>query len=567
MRLTETIPATPIGVQKSVRRDEKRVLTSSQAGKIVPLAYVPLLREDRLSRGEMRVRIEMMETPQTLMNAINVTCYAHFIPHLAFERFNGMDQFNRSYAGEPETEGGSPVPFFTKMPFNRNGEIFKVMGLHAKAGTQVNAAVVEAYNVLVNHRRRARSQKLPLRDLGDTTLAPAFWHHTGMAHIVPDFDSAMLDGEVMLSLASDLLPLRGTAPVDGLTVANVAGVSTAAGTANQRNYAGAVTASGEPAPAVGSPGPSAGWYSPAQLRRMSGNTAAGFERPTVDLAAAEVFAELAGAGVAVSLSNIELAKKTAAFAKLRAQYAGIEEDYLIDLLMQGVRVPEIALSQPILLDRKSTIVGYSKRYATDAANLDESVTTGETFVDMRMRTPPMNTGGIILITCEIVPEQLFERQKDYYLHASSVDDLPDFTADFLDPEKVSIVPNAHVDVDHDDPDGTFGYAPLNHEWQRAHVNIGGKYYRPEVDASFDEDRQKIWAVETPNPKLTEDFYMASNLHQKVFADTLADAFEYQARGSFEIVGNTVFGKGLQEATDDYEHIMSKVDLARIVQDE
>jgi hypothetical protein len=264
-------------------------------------------------------------------------------------------------------------------------------------------------------------------------------------------------------------------------------------------------------------------------------------------------------GITVSLSNIELAKKTQAFAKARSMYQGHDDDYIIDLLMAGVRIPDQAMKQPILLAQQRTQMGYQQRFASDAANLDESVTVGGALIDITMRTPAINTGGIIVITAEITPEQLFERQKDHYLHNTSVSNYPEFTRDTLDPEKVSITTHSHIDVDHSNPNAIFGYAPLNHEYMRSAPNIGGKYYRPEVDASFDEDRQKIWANETVDPELTEDFYLCNNVHHKVFADSTSDAFEITARGTFEITGNTVFGGALKEATDDYDQVMADVD--------
>jgi len=534
--LTETIPAMPVQATQTLRTDNKRVLTSSKAGKIVPLAVVPLLREDRVSRGQMRVRLEMMETAEMLMNAINVTVYAHFIPYLASDRFNGMDQMNRSYAGVPETEGGSVVEFLPTVTFDPTQEFWATLGAHAAPLSPVNGFPLEAYNILVNHRRKARSPKLPLRTLYDTTLAPAFWRHNGMGYIVPDFDAAKIDGEVALNVVAAQLPVKGIGQRTN-SAFNETGQS--------------VYETGGSSSVVYPTGDFI--YNTAMLKEDPDNP--GYPA---------VFAEMQADGITVSLANIELAKKTAAFAKMRARYQGLDDDHIVDLLMEGVRVPEAQLSQPILLDRKSTIVGYSRRYATDAANLEKSVTQGETFVDLVMRTPPMNTGGVILITCEVVPEQLFERQRDYYLEAQAVSEFPNFTRDFLDPEKVAIVPNSHVDVLHSTPDATFGYAPLNHQWKRAHVNVGGKYYRP-ADDLFDEDRQKIWSNEALDPTLTEDFYMANELHTKVFADQLSDHFEYTAIGQFDIVGNTVFGQGLEEATDDFDQLMAQVDTSRIDQ--
>lgn len=520
-------------MEKSLRRNAVRALTSAKAGKIVPLAYAPLLREDRVQSGRMRVRFEMMETAELLMNGVDVTVHAHFVPFLAFDRFNGMDQFNRSYMGEPESDGDPAIPFIDTMAYNRAHEFWATMGIHAKNNAQINSAPLEAYNCLVNYLRRARSTRLPVRDRLDTTLATAFWRNVAMRHIVPDYEQALIDGEVPLTFTDTLLPVKGI------------GVREPHRTSNQVNNN--IIQTGNDWTGAGTPS----WQGDSVAMKVGANDVP------------EIFAEMQQTGITVSLQNIEMAKKTAAFARVRAQYSGLEDEHVIDLLMQAIRVPEENLSQPILLDRKSTLIGYNQRYATDGANLDQSVTTGESWVDLNFRTPAMNTGGIILVTCQITPEQLWERQKDHFLHAQSVEAFPQFIRDFNDPEKVAIVTNDHVDVDHANPDETFGYAPLNHEWQRNITNIGGKYFRPEVDAAFDEDRQKIWAVETANPTLTEDFYLCTNLHHKPFADQNADPFEITTVGGLEIVGNTVFGKGLHENTADYDAIADQVDETRI----
>lgn len=524
----EMIPTEPITVEKSIRRDTLRVLTSSNAGRIVPVGVIPLLREDRVSTSRIRLAVEMMETVELLENGINVTAYAHFVPHLALERFKSMDELNRSYQGVAGA-GGSVIPYFQTMTYDRNAEIWKTLGIHAVQGATVNAAPVEYYNEIVNFRRRARSEKLTLRSALDTTLAPAFWKHNDLQHIVPDFDQAMIDGEVTLQFASAQLPVRGLA-VTG--TANVPAGYTDAG-----NGASITT-------------------------NALAHSATMF---VLNTALPKVYAELGAQGVKLSLSNIELAKKTAAFAQMRERFAGIGDDALIDLLMEGIRVPDEALKQPILLDKKSTLIGYNRRWATDGANLSKDVATGETFLDMTLRTPPMNTGGAIVITVEVVPEQLWERRADVFVNTTNPANLPNFMRDFLDPEKVAVVKNSYVDVLHATPNGTFGYAPLNHEWNRDLVRIGGKFQRGLTD-TFNEDRQRMWAVEQLNPTLTADFYMCTNLHQKVFADQVAHAFEYKLRGEFEIIGNTVFGKGLIErANNDFAEIDAQIDKTRITQ--
>lgn len=554
MRVNETISATPIVTQKSVRPEEIRALTSCRAGKIVPLFYAPLLREDRISRGNIRVRFNMAETIHPLMNAVNVTVMAHLIPFSAFDRFSGMDAFNRSYQGVKERVADvAPVPFFEMATFNKDHEIYKKMGIHHPAGG-INTSVVEAYNVLVNFRRSSRSSKLPVRAKGDTSLAEAFWKNPNMYHIVPDFEQAMMDGEVLLSVNNALMPVRGTSKVKGITQKNN---NTIASSFAIDGVDSVASVAGHTLAYTGNPG----GKNALTFKRLAGNPAGTELDITADVSG--LFVELEAQGLQLSLSNIDLAKKTVAFAKMRERYKWLSDEHLIALLMEGIRVPDEALRQPILLDKKSTIFGYSERHAMDGDNLDMSRTTGETSVDLRIRTPAMNTGGILLITAEIVPEQLFERQLDTFLGISSPDDLPNFLRDFLDPEKVEVVQNKFVDTYHSTPTGTFGYAPLNHAWKRSITRIGGKFYRPVPD-TFVEDRQRFWSYEQANPALTTDFYLVGNLPHSVFADTLSDPFEVLSLGALEIIGNTVFGKVLEEDDGNYEAVSSEVDHSKIV---
>jgi len=136
--------------------------------------------------------------------------------------------------------------------------------------------------------------------------------------------------------------------------------------------------------------------------------------------------------------------------------------------------------------------------------------------------------------------------------------------DYLDPEQVDVVQNRYVDVEHGNPDLVFGYAPLNHAWRTKAPNIGGKYFRTSGDP-FDENRQRIWAIEQSDPALTSDFYLAENIHHKVFRDQVSEPFEITTVGMCQIAGQTVFGKGLQEDTGDYEAILEDVDKGRVDQ--
>lgn len=545
MKMTEMVSTAPIAVEKSVRGDEIRVLTSCKAGKIVPVSYIPVLREDRVSRGRVRLALQMDETVHPLMNAVNVTAYAHFVPFLAFERFGGMETFNRSYQKIGEPHNDTPVPFFESVQFDRDAPFWKTLGIHWRASA-INSAPLEAYNVLVNWRREARSARLPQRALLDTTLAEAFWKHPNLNHIVPDFDQAAMDGEVELQFASPKINVSGIGKHDTQGFTGVQSNVPVRERDAEGNYRNVV-------------------YERAIPTSTADST---FLRTTIaNEYVPDIFAELESAGVKLSLANLELAKKTAAFAKLKDKFEAIDDDHIVDLMMEGIRVPDEALKQPILLDKKSTIFGMAERHAMDGASLDMSVTTGTTSLDLNFVTPAMNVGGVILITVEIVPEQLFERFYDEFLGLLDTDRLPNFLRDYLDPEKVDVVYNQYVDVEHSDRLGTFGYAPLNHAWKRSLTRIGGKYYRRLPD-TFVEDRQRFWSIEQVDPALTDDFYLCpTDFPHSVFLDTLSDPFEVLALGGVQIVGNTVFGKGLDEDNNSYEEVMAQVDQSRIVQEE
>ena len=531
----------PIGVDRSMRQVDVRALTSMPAGKMVPIAAFPLLREDRLRSSTMRISFELMETVEALMNAVNVSVKAYLVPHVAFERFSGFDELNRAYEGLPNQEGGAVTPYFETMAAGAYGSnaIHKYLGLHAAPTDTVNTAYLEAYNQIWNFRAKNRSKSLALRTRLQADLATAFWQHDAFRHVVPDFDQAVIDGQVALNVTNARMDVRG------LYVPNAA---LATMDAAYRDATGALSTGKTGAKSWSGTAPNGVQVG---TRLSGGNTVP------------DVYAELAANGITVSLSNIELARKTQAFAEMRKSY-GAHDDYITDLLMDGISVPEQAWRQPILLADKSTVFGVSKRYATDSGNLTDSVVSGATFVDLNLVTPVVPCGGVVMIVAEITPEQLFERQRDTYLHTTSVAALPQYLRDTLDPEKVDVVLNGEVDTSHATKGAAFGYAPLNWKWAKSFAKIGGRYFRPEAVTTFDEDRQRIWAVETANPVLGPDFYLCKGMHTKPFVVTNQDIGEALARGVFTIDGLTVFGGALVEANGDYAEVLAEAPQTRIV---
>ena len=541
---------TPIPVQRSNRPMVIRNLTSGNAGKMIPLMAVPLLREDACS-GMFRFQFKMDETVEILMNSVNVRVMAYLVPKLAFDRYDGWDTLNRSYEGITTGAAGQTIPgwfeAYTAPADPTDNEIHWTLGKHAKPGDVLNTDYIEAYNQIWNFRARNRSPNLTPRARLAETLAPAFWNHQMWAHVVPDFDQSIIDGEVPLNIVSSQMPVKGLGFLDasvGVPSANPSVRETDGVSPRTFPYGLGVDVTG-------------GASNTGKLiAEMSGATNAAYPK---------IFAEMQENGITVSLSNIEMARKTQAFANLRRQYNGHSDDYIIDLLMDAITIPDAAWQQPMLLADESTIFGMAKRWATDGGNLTESVVNGATFIDMRIRTPRVGCGGVIMVVAEIAPEQLFERQRDPYLYANTVDELPQYLRDTLDPEKVQIVENGEVDVLHGTPTGTFGYAPMNHQWAKSYAQVGGRFTRPATDPSFDEDRQRIWAVETEDPVLGRDFYLVSSMHYKPFVITDADVdhFEVMTQGQVNISGNTVFGDLLIESTDDYEKVMEEAPTERV----
>lgn len=538
----------PIGVPRSLRGHEISTLTSLPAGRMVPIAAAPLLREDSVRRGQVRLSFEMNETAELLMNAVHVNVKAYLVPFLAFDRFDGMDALNRAY----QDADGNTIDFFTTEPRGAVGsnEIIEYLGLHAQSGDEINMAYQEAYNIIWNHRATNRSKSIAQREINDKTLAPAFWNHARMRHIVPDFEQALIDGEIALDLGTSTLQPAQELPVKGQKFLATGG--------GQR--AGSYKESDGTNPAY------TDWYTPGHensgwgwaVERQDGVPNVRVEMPEISLA---------GSSISVLLSNIDQARKTAAFAKLREQFSGHDDEYIIDMLMSGMTVPEQAWQQPMLLAAQDTIFGMAKRYASDGASLTESVVNGATYVDLNIRVPRVATGGIIMIVAEISPDQLWERQQDPLLTTATVDELPEFQRDELDPEKVDVVYNQYVDSDHDTPDAVFGYEPMNAKWDIKARRIGGKFYKPAADTPYSDLRERVWASETANPTLNEHHYICTDINTSVFAVQNVDPFEVVAAGQMVIEGNTVFGGALLETTDNYAKVLEKAPTEQIIKPE
>jgi hypothetical protein len=542
--ITELMNTSAYTPPRTSRTDETVFLSSMEMGKINPVMYFPGLREDQVNQGRARIAVNTTELTEMPLNGIAVTAHVWLVPHLALEQFNGsIDRLNKAYTGTQDVDGVVPTYFEKNKYWNGSARVtdatpddfdtagdtaafYKLMGIHTVG--DVNNTLVQCYNVTTNQRYQYLSKSLPMRDEFDHSLAKATWPLNQLKYIVPDFDERFNNGEATIS------GLTFKAPVISQTFSDL-GSSYYAPATNDHSTVSATDPSGDT-------------YATAKM----------FDG---------IWAELTAGGTAtLSMADLENARKTAAFAKIRAKYSErVTDDDIIDLFMSGIQVPAAAMQEAMLLQKVTVPMVYDQQYATDAANLDDSVTRGYATVDLNFKTPRMNTGFTVLVTLEVVPEQLYERKQDCWMSTTTVDELPDFLVDYLDPQKIETVQNKYVDVNHTDGDGIFGYAPLNYKWMdRKSVNVGGKYHRPANDA-YDENRARIITAETSSSMtLNEDFYLVSGLHKKMFADQITDGLEVSGRAAVKITGNTVFGPTLIEATDDYDVIDAEVDHTRIV---
>jgi len=531
-----------------------RNMTSMPAGKVVPVATIPLLREDSM-RGRFAFAFEMQQTVEVLLNGIDVVCEAWLVPNLAMPEFRTADDLDLAYTGRKRDGEAAPTPYFVTQPAGapETNQVHQRLGKHRRATQLANMGYVRAYNSLVNFARAEVSANIPQRDLLDKTLAQAMWPKNMFSHIVPDFDQAVMQGEVALSIAQQNLAIRGSIGNRYVPVAGDGNTTLQAkyNVGNAMPIVAAATGTGGQPLATSAANIANG----SQLKDISGLRA--------DLQGA--VAVLADNGITISLANIETARKAQIFANIRKRY-NAHEDMIIDLLMDGIQVTEQAWRQPILLRRGETRFGMSKRYSSDADAMTTSIVEGAAAIEFDLNVPRVPGGGVVMIVAYCAPEQLFERMEDPYLAALSPDDLPAFLEDHLDPEAVEIVKNDYIDNDHDQPDDIYGYGPKNFRWNFVAPGIGGRFHRPEVDAGFDEDRNAIWAVETQNPRLTKDAYLVpADIHLKPFWTSTIDPFDCITLGQCVIEGNTQFGPALIEAlpVSDYDAVMDKVDLERI----
>lgn len=528
---------TPVQFDLSTRRDDDVAMTSIRAGGVFPLGFVPLLRGDSAS-GKIAIDGQLGPMPRPLYNAVMARVQAWFVPKPAHPQFAGEDEFMHSYQGTLIKALGqadrTPPPFFTvvngaNLTTAAASKFFKTLGIHIPAGASINSDLIDAFVLIYNFRLAAHSSRLARRkyaaeDITEATSIPrAFWPSGRLKDVVPDYEAALVLGSL------DLDVLAGRIPVAHLRL----GPSNAASSGFPLNTDGSVGAA-----------------STVPWRTLYVNDTSDATR--------QVYADMVGQTIGTTLADIDKARLTQSFAKLRAAYAGNDatgfdnDDTIVATLLQGLNVPEEQFNRPWLLDSQVVSVGFAERHASDAANLDDSITEGRFSTMLSVNVPRNDAGGLILYTVELMPERLDERQSDEWLLATTVSDLPDALRDIQRPEPVDVVLNRRVDAKHATPGGIYGYEPMNNKWNRTRTRLGGAFYQATPGAAWTEARAAIWQTDRVNPSYNVDHFLAPDpFPHSVFSDTLADCCEINARHSISIVGLTQIGDVLEEANDNY----------------
>jgi hypothetical protein len=558
MRETEFIPMMAERYKESTRPIEIKTLTSAELGKANPMAAT-YVGANESGVGNVQMNVQLAETPEPITNAIHATAMTYLVPFTAFSQFNGSEEeAMRRYAGEPSLFTGNVEPFFETNKIYSHAidtvqtmgvataidtggwasgtqdddaqSFYQTMGVHFE-GTTINNSYVQAYNIVQNHRRRARSPQLAERNEFDHRLAEAFWPNSGNSKIVADYDQAVMSGEVTLS------GMTGQATLQSRRVATVNG--SAGYDAEANNVLADSTA-----------------YSPHALGSDITDVGDAYEIQTM-------WADFSSANPTLNMAELAQGELIAKWAQKRAALSGQSEEWLIDLILRGIQ-PSSAISRlPILVGMGKGIFSMNQRYATDAANLEDSLTNGMVSLNYRCAIPRTKLGGVLITQLECTPEQVWERKKDYFLYSTDAGKLPNALRDHLlieGGEGVEVVTKDHLDVNHSTPDAILGYQPLNEKWKVNDIRVGGKFYRPASDSTYVEERARIYSNEVTDPSLNTDAYLVTNLHKKVFADQVSDALEITAVHDFKLRSDIQFGDRLQEtdATSDHDAIQELV---------
>jgi len=543
---------TPISFPRTLRNWNQSIITTGRAGEVIPFAFTPLFRQDSAT-GRVTVVAELAEMPKPLDNSVIGRLQTWFVPRPSLPQFSGLDEFTHSYQGKNISQLGAadrtPPTLFDTVSHSAvyataNGsEFMRATGLTVRASETGNTDYIDSYILVQNFRLAAHSSKMTRYDYyqEDNTAAlelkPAFWPRSRFHSVVADYEQALVTGALDLDVTAGAVTLSGTPVVDGLF--------------NNQSYTDENDMHDVNDGSAGATGPT-----------YDGTWVQNGLDVNVDISAGA--GSMAGQTVTTTLASIDVARKQQSFAKMVAamdgnQYSGFNnDDVLILELMNGFNVAPELLNRPWLLDSKTGVFGMAERHATDAANLDDSVTVGQLSLSTTINVPAAQYGGIIFSSFEFMPERLYARGEDRYLGVTTEAELPNALRDSLNPEPVSIVTNGEIDTAHTTPAGTFGYRELNGEWNSEFTLLGGDYQSLTPGTPATAARTAMWQPEYVDPVLTSDHWVCPHpFPQDVFSVPGNDTVTLSIRQDCTISGLTQFGSALVEDNSEFADITTE----------
>lgn len=544
----------PISYGMTRRMDNASILTSGKAGVVIPVSAFPLLRGDSAS-GQLMFDMELAEMPKPLENAVIARAQVWCVPRPALPYFSGLDEYTHSWHGKDITALGSttrtpPALYSTvgtgAIAAAQSSEFFAALGLSLQSSTEINTDYIDAYNLIQNFRLAAHSSKMTRYDyysedpVAALELKPAFWPRNRMHMIVPDYEQALVVGALDLDVSAGQIPVSGI----GVRAANTWG---------QDNITD-IRETGQSANTT---------YVSSTNALQAGSATVHIEEDPDNAGYPGIFAELAGSSIVTTLADIDKARTTQAFAKRvaamqGANYSGFNnDDVIVSELMQGFMVPKELMNRPWLIDSKTVVFGMQERHATDAANLDDSVSTGRAQVSLSCNIPTQDWGAVVMATVEVMPERLYERQRDEYLYVTSSDHMPNAIRDLQRIEPVDSVPNARIDTAHTTPAGVFGYEPMNAKWRREFTRLGGEFRQLTPGTPSTSARTAIWQADYVDPVFTSDHWLCPHpFPQDVFSVPANDIVNISVLQRVAITGITQFGDELVEDNDEFTDVVA-----------
>ena len=544
---------TPVPFGRTNRIDKCTTMTSARAGKVAMIAQIPVLPGDSAS-GRIGVDLDLAEMPKPLLNGVVANVQAWFVPQPALPRFAGYDEWLAAFQQRPIKQLGSPdrpaqdlydvIDESLALDEVADSDFYRTLGIHIPAGDAVNTDLIDAFWLVYNFRLAAHSSLLDLAPFyqEDPTAAlefpRAFWPAGSRSSIVGDYERALVVGSYNLDVAAGLVPVLGIGMNAGASPRTTDQTQREAGSQDETtvydNYQDAANVNS---------------FKIEMDQDDSGNW-----RPAI-------YANMQGQEINVTLESINKARETQSFARMAASMRGNDftgldrENVAMAHLLQGLIVPPEYLRQPWILDSDIVPFGMVERYATDAANLDQSVTEGTAQAKLSINVPKTDEGGMIIVTCEVLPERIDEAGIDPYLHVTSRDHMPNALRDVQRVEPVDLVSTKRVDARRTTAHTAYGWEPMNNRWNREFTRLGGIFYQDDAANPFKESRSAIWMTNIVDPLFTQDHYLVpEDFPHDVFSDTQAPAVEITVGHQIALNGLTQFGDVLIEANDDYQAI-------------